>query len=287
VSRRDRLTLTVVTGFLGSGKTTLLRRLLGDGRSDVAVVVNEFADTGVDHDLIAPLCARAIAVTGGCACCERRQELLAALREILDDYERGRLDSVRHVVIETSGLADPLPIVTAVITDPVLRHHFELGAVIAVVDGLEGSAQLNRNPVMRRQVAGADDVVISKTDLADRAQIDALQASLGRLGEPGEDHRHSENVRTVALEFREPLDWVAFGVWLSLLVHAHGPRLLRIKGILPAAGLGAIAINAVQHALYPPEHVDAPSVPARLVVIAQGLAVDSINRSLLAFQRAA
>jgi len=287
MSGRERISLTVVTGFLGSGKTTLVRRLLGTGRGDVAVVVNEFADAGVDHDLIAPLCARAMAVTGGCACCERREELLAAMREILDDHERGRLGPLRQVVIETSGLADPLPVVTAVMTDPVLRHHFELGAVIAVVDGREGSEQLSRHPEVRRQVAAADDVVISKTDLVDRAQIGALQARLGRLGEPLDDHQHSDNVRTVAMELNEPLDWVAFGVWLSLLVHAHGRRLLRIKGMVPVAGLGTIAINAVQHALYPPEHVETPGIPTRLVVIAQDLSVDSITRSLLAFQRAA
>jgi G3E family GTPase len=91
----------------------------------------------------------------------------------------------------------------------------------------------------------------------------------------------------LSITFDQPLDWVAFGVWLSLLVHAHGNHLLRIKGVVPASGLGAIAINAVQHALYPPEHIEAPALPARLVVIAQDLNGDLITRSLMAFQRAA
>jgi len=311
MTHRERLRLTVITGFLGSGKTTLLRRALGDGRPDVAVVVNEFADAGVDQELIGGACAWVVTVSGGCACCERREEVLIALRQILDAHERGRLGALRHVVIETSGLADPLPIVTAITLDPVLRHHFKLGAVVTVVDALDGEEQLALHPEARRQALSADRIVVSKTDLAEPAQVKALEAKLAGLGvsvvtpapEPWADllsasgrHErvalpeagaHTGNVTSASIKFDQPLDWVAFGVWLSLLVHAHGLGLLRIKGVVPAAGIGSIAINAVQHALYPPEHIDSPAVPARLVVIAQDLSADSITRSLLAFQRAA
>ena len=287
MTRRDRLGLTVITGFLGSGKTTLLRRALGDCRPDVAVVMNEFAEEGVDQVLIGQACARVVTISGGCACCERREELLQALRHILDDYERGRLAGLRHVMIETSGLADPLPIVTAVALDPVLRHHFELGVVVTVVDGQLGAAQLDCHPEARRQALSADRIFVSKTDLAEPALVKALEVKLAGLAAFPDESVHTDKVTSASITFDRPLDWVAFGVWLSLLVHAHGPRLLRIKGVVPAAGLGAIAVNGVGHALYPPEHIEAPAILGRLVVIAQDLSAESITRSLLAFQHAA
>ena len=310
MNTRERLRLTVFTGFLGSGKTTLLRRALGEGRRDVAVVVNEFAEAAVDQDLIRSRCARVVTVTGGCACCQRRDQLLDALRGLLDGYERGPLEALRHVVIETSGLADPLPIITAINLDPVLRHHFEFGAVVTVVDGLQGEEQLGRYAEVRRQVLSADRIVVSKTDLAEPAQLKAVLDRLANLGaatpampeQPADlfaatggqaltahldSGSHSENVVSVSIPLDRPVDWVAFGVWLSLLLHAHGRRLLRIKGIVPAGGFGSIAINAVQHAMYPPEHIDSRAVPGRLVVIAQDLSPDLITRSLFAFQRAA
>ena len=281
-----RLELRVVTGFLGSGKTTLLRRMLGKRRDDVAVVVNEVAVTGVDNELLAPHCALAVAVTGGCACCERLEETLDALRVILDQHERGPLARVRQVVIETSGLADPLPIVTAVTRDPMLRHHFKLGAVVAVVDGLEGGGQLERHPEARRQVLAADEIVVSKTDVADPAAILSLRLKLTQLGAEPTSHTHTQ-VSTTSFEFREPLDWVALGVWLSLFVHAHGRRVLRIKGLVPVGGRDAVAVNAVNDVLYAPEHLRSSVAPARLVVIAEDLDGAAIRRSLFAFQRAA
>jgi len=281
-----RLQLVVVTGFLGSGKTTHLQRLLGARRDDVAVVVNELADVGVDQQLLAAQCARVIAVTGGCACCERLGQMLDALRLLLDEHERGTL-KLRQVIVETSGLADPLPIVSAVVGDPVLRHHFVLESVIAVVDGIEGLRQLDQHAEARRQVLGADEVFVSKTDLAGRVEVDALRRRLKTLGPGPGEHTHTPEVVSVAIEFPSQVDWIAFGVWLSLLVHAHGPRLLRIKGIVPAQGMGAIAVNGVQRTLFPPEHVKAASRDARFVVIAQGLKGEAIRRSLFAFQRAA
>ncbi len=281
-----RLELRVVTGFLGSGKTTLLRRMLGERRVDVAVVVNESASAAVDSDLLAPHCARVVAVTGGCACCERLGETLDALRAILDEHERGPLAAVREVVIETSGLADPLPIVAAVTKDPMLRHHFRLGAVIAVVDGREGGEQLTRHPEVRRQVLAADEVVISKTDIVDATAVASLRSRLARLGALPASHAHTE-VTTTSFEFQKPLDWVAFGVWLSLFVHAHGRKVLRIKGLVPAGGRGAVMVNAVHDVLFAPEHLPAAAVRARLVVIAEDLDSGAIRRSLFAFQGAA
>ena len=310
------LRYTVLSGFLGSGKTTLLRRTLAahaDG--EVAVIVNELAPSGVDAHLIADACAAIVEIAGGCACCDKRPELVDAMRCLLDRHERGRLLSLKHVVIETSGLADPLPIAVAVATDPVLRHHFELSSVVTVVDGL-GEPSLGDYPEFNRQVMGADRLLISKTDLATPAQGMALAGRLPaqpgilertsdawptlldpprtggvvRSVQPPDEkaHQHAAGIASMSLNVDRALDWTAFGVWLTMLLHAHGQRVLRIKGVVDAEGLGPISINAVQKVLHRPEHVGSmPKDGRALVVIAHGLQADLVSRSLLAFQQIA
>ena len=319
MTRREKLALTVVTGSLGSGKTTLLRRALSASpREQFAAVVNEAADTGVDAELLAGLCARAVDLAGGCACCERRAELIAALKSLYDEHERGELPDLRHVVVETSGLADPLPIVAAVAGDPVLRHHYEVRSVVAVVDGLE-AASATDFAEERPQLASADRILVSKSDLVSAREVNALRARLAATGivapveltavawrdlfrrltaeqriahlavAAPQPHQHADGVSSTSITFDGAVDWVAFGVWLSLLLHAHGGRVLRVKGIVPTDGLGTIAINSVRRLLYPPEHVAGvlDGHGARLVVIAQELDATAIRRSLDAFQRIA
>jgi len=309
------LKYTVLSGFLGSGKTTLLRRTLdAHAEGEIAVIVNELAPSGVDAHLIDDACAATVEITGGCACCDKRPELLDAMRRLLDGHERGRLGSLKHVVIETSGLADPLSIVVAVATDPVLRHHFELSSVVTVVDGF-GDPGLGEHPEFKRQVMGADRLVISKTDLATPAQVHALEGRLS--GQPGAlertsdawrtlldptragvmrsrrphdepAHEHTAGIASMSMKVEEALDWTAFGVWLTMLLHAHGRRVLRIKGVVNAKGLGPISINAVQRVLHRPEHVGSmPKEGPALVVIAEDLPADLMSRSLLAFQQIA
>ena len=160
--------VNVVTGFLGSGKTTLLRRLLASPRlASCAVLVNEFGEVGLDHHLLEPVTGSMVLLDNGCVCCAVRDDLRSALLDLHGRRERGEVPRYDRVVIESSGLADPAPIMHTLTADPVLRHHYRPGAVVAVVEALHGSAQLDRYPESVKQAALADRMVLTKTDLAE------------------------------------------------------------------------------------------------------------------------
>lgn len=161
------LPVNVVTGFLGSGKTTLLRRLLTSPRlASTAVLVNEFGEVGLDHHLLEPVSGSMVLLDNGCVCCAVRDDLRSALLDLHGRRERGEAPRYDRVVIESSGLADPAPVVHTLTADPVLRHHYRPGAVVAVVDAVHGSTQLDRYPESVRQAALADRLVLTKTELA-------------------------------------------------------------------------------------------------------------------------
>jgi G3E family GTPase len=157
----------LVTGFLGSGKTTLLQRLLREPAfSDTAVLINEFGEIGLDHHLLERIDETMVVLQSGCLCCTIRGELSAAIKDLHAKRERGVVPPFRRLVIESTGLADPFPILSTVQADPVLRHHFHLGHVITTVDAVNGMGQLDAQPESVKQVAVADRLVLTKTDLA-------------------------------------------------------------------------------------------------------------------------
>ena len=171
--------VNVVTGFLGSGKTTLLRRLLASPRlASCAVLVNEFGEVGLDHHLLEPVTGSMVLLDNGCVCCAVRDDLRSALLDLHGRRERGEVPQYDRVVIESSGLADPAPVVHTLTADPVLRHHYRPGAVVTVVDALHGSVQLDRYPESVKQAALADRMVLTKTDLAEPERSLALEARL-------------------------------------------------------------------------------------------------------------
>ena len=171
--------VNVVTGFLGSGKTTLLRRLLASPRlASCAVLVNEFGEVGLDHHLLEAVTGSMVLLDNGCVCCAVRDDLRGALLELHGRRERGEVPRYDRVVIESSGLADPAPVVHTLTADPVLRHHYRPGAVVTVVDALHGSTQLDRYPESVKQAALADRMILTKTDLADPEASRALERRL-------------------------------------------------------------------------------------------------------------
>ena len=174
--------VNLITGFLGSGKTTLLQRLLADpALADTAVLINEFGEVGLDHHLLQRLDDTMVLLQSGCLCCTIRGELSGAIRQLHSKRERGQVPPFRRLVVESTGLADPFPILSTVQADPVLRHHFRLGNVITTVDAVNGLAQLARQPECTKQVAVADRLVLTKTDLAETDVADTLVGRLRRL----------------------------------------------------------------------------------------------------------
>jgi G3E family GTPase len=173
--------VAVLTGFLGSGKTTLLAHLLRQPEfSRTAVLINEFGEVGLDHELIETSADSFIELATGCLCCKIRNDLAETLADMLRRRDRGALPAFDRVVIETSGLADPAPILQTLMADGSIAGRLVLGGVVTTVDAANGSATLDREEISVKQVALADRLVLTKSDLANRAQPELLDR-LARL----------------------------------------------------------------------------------------------------------
>jgi len=178
----ERLPVSVITGFLGSGKTTLLKALLPQpAMADTAVIINEFGEIGLDHLLVEKSNEDTILMSSGCLCCTIRGDLIDTLRRLYKRREKGEVPRFRRVVIETTGLADPAPILHTLISDPLLSHFYRLDGVITTIDAVNAQDQLDRQFESVKQAAVADRIVLTKSDLASAGEIAALEARLRRL----------------------------------------------------------------------------------------------------------
>lgn len=176
---RSRIPMTVITGFLGSGKTTLLNALLARPEAaNTAVIINEYGEVGVDHDLVQNIAESVTLLDNGCVCCVVRGDLETALRDMFLARRSGEIASFERVILETTGLADPAPVMQAISNDPALTEHYRLDGVITLVDGAQGSAQLVDTVEAIKQAAVADRLVITKADLTDPQAIAKLTAEL-------------------------------------------------------------------------------------------------------------
>lgn len=348
MSAPQHIPVNVLTGFLGSGKTTLLKRLLGEPAFDnCAVLINELGEIGLDHLLLDRVENRpeneTVVLQNGCICCGVRDDLRQALRDLYDRREQGVIPAFDRVIIETTGLADPMPVLATIDIDPVLRHHYRLGNVVTTIDAVNAQQQQTEHDEWTAQVAVADRLVITKADLADPNRIEAVRSALREVNAPawicvssgnvgdadvllGEDAgakhidekevrrwfpkgllnpdsvgarterlvpwrppaaAHTPGVSTLALTFDEPLDWVAFGIWLSMLLNSRGADIFRVKGILWLRDADApIAVHGVRHIVHPPVHL--PAWPgddrqSRLVFIGRLPQRAAVMESLRAF----
>jgi len=297
MTRAAPIPVSVVTGFLGSGKSTLLNRLVREPElADTLVIVNEWGEIGLDHLLIEKIEGDVILLSSGCLCCSLRGDLVDALRDLAARRDEGRIAPFERIVIETSGLADPAPVLHALMADPQLAARYRFAGLLTLVDAVNGAATLRNIGESARQVALADRLAITKSDLLEgherAAKLAALRESLRTLN-PGASTvdiaagefraadlialdpfdvasvrdrlptglaaGHKASVRAYSLRVQEPIKAPDFAMFLDLLRVALGPRLLRVKGLVALAENPAepLVIHGVQHIFHPPRRMRA------------------------------
>lgn len=197
----SQIPVSVLTGFLGSGKTTVLNRLVRHPLAEKAlVVVNEFGEISLDHDLIESVRENTIVLQSGCICCTVRNDLVETLSEAFDLRSRGELPAFDRVLIETTGLADPAPILQTLMTDARATRRFTLDAILTTVDALAGEDTLNRFMEAVRQAAFADRIILTKTDLCEPAALDAIEQRIAALN-PDAEIVHGANGNVNPVDF--------------------------------------------------------------------------------------
>ena len=312
----EAIPLYVVTGFLGAGKTTLINRLLKTpALADALIVVNEFGEIGIDNWLYEALPGDVRLMPSGCLCCDLRGDLVEALGDLLRRRDAGDISPFRRLVLETSGLADPSPILHALFADPLLSLGYELAGVIPVVDALNGSATLEAHGEAARQAALADVLVLTKSDLVGPETLAVLRAELARRNPDAEIvdtaeadladiltrigpsrgragasamSAHGGGARAFAFSSDAAVEAESLQQFFFGLRRLLGPKLLRLKGLVVTRDDPSrpLLVQAAQHAFHPPRRLPAwPDGRAvtRIVVIAEDMdpkALEALWRAL-------
>lgn len=320
----SRIPVTLITGFLGSGKTTLLQQLLQQpGFSNTLVVVNEFGEAGIDHDLLEASSDDTVLLANGCLCCTIRGNLVDTLLDVQAQVAQGRLRAFDRVVVETSGLADPAALLGFVLAEEPVMARYRLDGVVTTVDAVAGDDTLSRHPEADAQARMANRLLLTKTDLATSAQAEALaerlralnpaapilpvlhgqvvaQALMGLysatrpLPEPhthcnghGHDHDHSHHTdrfRATVLQAGRALSRAEIAA-LENAVRAHaGPSVLRVKAILAVQDNTVAVLHAALGLVHPAEFArTSHGAVGRLVLVTEGVAHPALLRALAGF----
>ena len=274
-----RIPVTLITGFLGSGKTSLLNRLLREPAfSNSAVLVNEFGEVGIDHQLIATARDRVLLLESGCLCCVLADSLRETLADLFNRRSLGSLPRFERVIIETSGLADPGPILQSLLKDPLIAPCYRFDALLCVVDALHGTVQLRECAEARAQVAVADRLLVSKLDICQGAMSTALLAELATLNPAADIHaiaaaphsvaplfmvtapdaraqpaarhahaQHSSGIVSCSFRLEQPVSWAGVAAWTGHLVARYGDELWRCKALLRLSGRpGRVVVHGVK-----------------------------------------
>jgi G3E family GTPase len=293
VESSELVPVVTLTGFLGSGKSTLLNALLGHERMPpTAVIVNELGEIPIDHALIESVTEGVALLRSGCVCCAVRSDLEYTLRDLYLRRVRGILPDFRTVLLETTGVADPGPILQTLSSRPIREQRYSVGTVVTVVDCSNIGLSLARYAEAARQIAVADRLILTKSDLCTEQAIAAVAEHLQSLNpvaacvrvvkgraapeqvlgkqvtheaalpavSPWSDTiprmrgPHSGNVNACCYSIPHALDWEDLRTGLQALLDAHGDQVLRIKAILQISGIEQpVVLHGVHHSLYPPE----------------------------------
>ena len=290
----ETLSVVLLTGFLGSGKTLLLNRLLQAGDfANTAVIVNEFGEIGLDHVLVQPGTDNVVLLEAGCLCCTIADSLHETLADLHFRRVRGEVPPFERVVIETTGLADPAPILNTLLGHKLVTGLYRLDAVVVTVDAMHAAEQLERHREVVKQIAVADRLVITKTDAVPSVQVAQLRARLARLNPAAEvfesrhgsaalaafapglplrqravpaivpthqhahdANRHDEHVRAHCFVLDAPVSWSGLAAWCRIVVETLGERLLRCKGLLEISDSGEIVfVQGVQRVFHSPQRL--------------------------------
>lgn len=301
----------VLTGALGAGKTTLLNTALKSGAiRNAAVIVNEFGAVGIDNALIEASSEDVVLLPGGCVCCQVRADLAEALLRLERGVAHGEIGRFDRVVIETSGLAEPAPILQLFAESPLLAGRYRIDALVTVVDALLGPEALRGEGTAFRQALLADRLIVSKSEGATPDALRLLEARLAEIN-PHAQHRraphavaqeewfapaplagdrllpadalraeHDESIESFVLCWDSAQPMAAIGEWLHGLADTHGARMLRVKGIVAVEeDPRAVAVHAIQHIVAPPEFLATTAAASRVVFITRGLEPGDVRPS--------
>lgn len=308
----NKIPIHIVTGFLGSGKTTFIQQILkNDQNAKTLVLINEFGEVGLDDLLVKPINDNTYLLSSGCMCCTVLTDLKDTLLSTLDLNKDTLVFD--KILIETTGLANPASILSTLTQDMHLKGRFVLHGMTAIIDAQHAHTQATTAPEWLPQVIACQQYVLSKTDLCQTNDMIYLQTLINEVNPDAievhvddfinmqalftktfdvlpkstfflksEQDIHAKT-QSLLLSFDKPIDWLAFGLWLSLLLEQYGEHILRLKGVLHLQGIDKpILLQGVQHCLYPPEHLPTPmwyDDISRLVMIVRGLDVVDIERS--------
>ncbi len=282
-----QLPVSIITGFLGSGKTTLLNQLVQHPKMhDVVVLVNEFGEIGLDHLLIETLSEEIVLLQSGCICCQMSGDFASTLIDLYEKRLAGEIREFSQILVETTGIADPLPIIQSLLSNPQLAAHYCPGTVVTTVDSVLGESQLDEFPETVRQVSLADKILLTKTDQSETPQRRSLTAIVLQLNPgvsiheiangvihpdeifaatspvtkrrpdtsaTGSGFEHSKGITSFRITFDGPIEWKDFVDWFDDLLFSRSRQILRVKGLLRVAGKrGPVVFQSVQHMVYAP-----------------------------------